>query len=99
MVCRCRTLIQAIRAHLNRVAMLGGLPCMSRAILNTLAANQITTAEVTQLMSKVVHICHCGGGALDAMRPIMAKVLMGGMKLIATLNVEFGDCATMADML
>ncbi len=84
--------IQAIRAHLIRVAMLGGLPCMSSAILNTLAANQTTSAEVTQLMSSVVHTCQAGGGALDATRAIMAKVLTGGMKLIATLNVEFGAC-------
>ena len=79
-----------MRAHLNRVAMLGGLPCMSSAILNTLAANQITSAEVTQLISKVVHTSQAGGGALDAMRAIIAKVLTGGMKLIATLNVELG---------
>src|SRR5580658_5948598 len=81
---------QAIRAHLISVARFGGLPCMSRATLNTLAANHTTSAAVTQLMSRVAQTCQAGGGALEATRAIIAKVLTGGMKLIATLNEEFG---------
>jgi predicted ThiF/HesA family dinucleotide-utilizing enzyme len=71
---------------------------MSSAILNTFAANQITSAEATQLMSRVVHTCQAGGGALDATRAIIAKVLIGGMKLIATLNEEFGAAPMMGVM-
>src|SRR5437764_549952 len=33
---------------------------------------------------------HCGG-VIDAMRSSMAKLFMGGMKLMAVLSVEFGS--------
>src|SRR5262249_36497663 len=36
------------------------------------------------------HTCHHGGGAVDASRISIAKVLTGGMKLRAVLNAELG---------
>src|SRR5262245_60382939 len=38
-----------------------------------------------------VHTCQYGGGELDAIRSSIVNVLTGGMKLMATLNTEFGS--------
>src|SRR5436853_7238736 len=78
----------ACRAQRMRVATLGGLPYISRPILNTFDANQTaahTPAAPTPIDS---HTCHHGGGAVDVSRISMANVLMGGMKLMIVANAE-----------
>src|SRR5580658_2635827 len=79
-----------MRAHLNNVLRLGGLPCISNPILNTLAANHTTTAAVAKLISSVTPTSHGGGGEVEAIRASIAKLLTNGVKLIATLKLEFG---------
>ena len=78
--------------------MLGGLPCMSSPILNTLAANHTTDAAVTQLMQQgrpdlPGRRRRAGGDATHH-----RKGIDGGVKLIATLNVELGAWPMMAVM-
>src|SRR5687768_1055416 len=57
---------------------------------NTFAANHTAAHAAPKPMTTVSHTCHAGGGASDARRDIIANVLIGGMKLTAMLNVEFG---------
>jgi hypothetical protein len=69
---------------------MGGFPCISSPTLKTFAANH-TVLQAAPIPTRTVsHTCHAGGGESDASRAIMKNVFTGGMKLMATLNVEFG---------
>src|SRR5436190_6934391 len=80
----------ACRAQRTSVAKFGGLPYISRPILNTFDANQIAAQTPTAPTPIDTHTCHHGGGAVDVRRISIAKVLMGGMKLRIVANAEFG---------
>src|SRR5579862_6974919 len=73
------------------VAKFGGLPYISSPIRNTLPANQMATNTDATPIPIDVHTCQYGGGEFDDIRSSIVNVLTGGMKLIATLNAEFGS--------
>src|SRR5687768_18441519 len=79
-----------MRAQRIIVANVGGLPCISRPILNTLPANHTVAAEATRPSTIDSTTCQNGGGVPDARRAIMPNPLNGGIRLIATLIGEFG---------
>ena len=73
------------------VAKLGGLPCMSSPMRKTFAVNQIDAKTEPIPIKMDSQICHHGGGVMEAMRISIANVFMGGMRLMAVLNAEFGS--------
>src|SRR5262249_49127977 len=78
-------------AQRTSVPKSGALPCISNPTLNTLAANQIATHAAAMPTTSVSSTCQVGGGVFVARRIIIANVFTGGMKLMATANVEFGS--------
>src|SRR6476661_2309876 len=81
---------QAIRTHRTSVLRSGGLPNISRPTLNTFAANHRAASAPTIESDTVSQTCHAGGGALDVTRISIAKVLIGGRKLMTVANVDEG---------
>src|SRR5687767_4449797 len=81
---------QADLAHRISVARLGGLPYISSPMRKTLAANQIAANTDPTPIRIDSQTCHHGGGAAEAILSSIANVLMGGMKLNATLVSESG---------
>ena len=63
---------------------------MSSPILKILAANHMAATADATPMTRLSATCQNGGGVVDASRTIIANVLTGGTRLMATLKVESG---------
>ena len=84
----------AIRIHLMRVRIFGGLPNIKSPTLNTFAANQRKKSTPTKLIKIASRICHAGGASVDETRIIMMNGEIGGIILMMVENNELGALMT-----
>src|SRR6185369_605658 len=87
----------ADRSQRTRVARPGDLPYINNPTRKIFALNHMATSTEPTETSSESAACHQGGGAVEVRRSSIENPLIGGTKLIAVLNGEFGSSEMRAD--